>query len=302
MIPQALTQPLRTSARARLPAPQTRQFVTHEVLRLIRRTAVGQASLRAFRLQAPSGCVNNSRSMREALVNGLMEQGRLTGPAANEEKWNQTLSRWLGLARPTVEHTVISAEQLMRLNQRHGPLVLTLHGALAPGQGEDRYTKHHAVVLIASFEADDVRVGILLDGNDLQRNPAIDRIAQWLASQAPDIDLSQLSPEDLEQINSDSLTSPDHAKGDHGATDPDVLQAAFRLVDLDALVARAEQQFLQKNQFAMADGAHSERPNLLEGDGSLSTQGDPIPSDVLDELRQAIRQAPELIERFEPEL
>lgn len=292
MIPKALTQQLPSSAWARLPAPQTRQFVTHEVLRLIRRTAVGQASVKAFRFQTPSDCVNNSRAMREALVNSLMEQGLLTGPTPNEEKWNQTLCRWLGLARPTVERTLPSAEQLMRLNQHHGPLVLTLHGALPPGQGDDRYTKHHAVVLIASFEVDGARVGILLDGNDLQRNPAIDRIAHWLATQDREVDLSQLTLEGLEHINSDPI-----------ASDTDVLQAAFRLVDLDALVARAEQRFLQTGQFATADGAHSERPNLLEGDGSLSTRGDPIPADVLAELRQAIRQEPKLIETFEePEL
>lgn len=291
MIPPALSPPLRTPAWTRLPAPQTRQFVTHEVLRLIRRTAVGQASLQAFRFQAPSDCVSNSRSMREALVNSLIETGHLVGPTPDKEEWGQTVSRWLGLARPTVERTVISAEQLMRLNHHHGPLVLTLHGALAPGQGDDRYTRHHAVVLIASFEMDGTRVGILLDGNDLQRNPAIDRIAQWLATQEREIDLSQLTLEDLERINSDPI-----------APDTDVLQAAFRLVDLDALVARAEQRFLQKGQFATADGAHSEVPNLLEGDGSLSTRGDPIPADVLAELRQAIRQEPQLVERLSPEL
>lgn len=302
MIPPALSPPLRTSAWTRLPAPQTRQFVTHEVLRLIRRTAVGQASLQAFRFQAPSDCVSNSRSMREALVNSLMAQGQLTGPAQEEETWGQVVRHWLGLARPTVERTVISAEQLMQLNQRHGPLVLTLHGALPPGQGDDRYTRHHAVVLIASFEGDGTRVGLLLDGNDLQRNPAIDRIAQWLAEQDRDIDLSDLTLEDLERINS-ARTTPDPTQGEDGTTATDVLQAAFRLVDLDALAARAEQQFLQKSQFAMADGAHSERPNLLEGDESLRTVGDPIPADVLAELRQAIRQAPQLIETLEePEL
>jgi hypothetical protein len=115
MIPKALNQQLPTSAWARLPAPQTRRFVSHEVLRLIRRTDLGEASLKAFRFQAPSDCVNNSRAMREALVNSLMEKGLLTGPTPNEEKWNQTLCRWLGLARPTVERTLPSAEQLMRL-------------------------------------------------------------------------------------------------------------------------------------------------------------------------------------------
>lgn len=280
MIPKALTQQLPTSAWARLPAPQTRQFVTHEVLRLIRRTAVGLASVKAFRFQTPSDCVNNSRAMREALVNSLMEQGLLSGPAPNEEKWNQTLCRWLGLARPAVERTLPSAEQLMRLNQRHGPLVLTLHGALPPGQGDDRYTKHHAVVLVASFDADGTRVGILLDGNDLQHNPAIDRIAQWLATQEHATDLSQLTLEDLERINSTPITA-DLTQGEDGTPDTDALQAAFRLVDLDALVARAEQRFLQKGQFAVADGALSERPNLVEGDGSLAKAAAELEEEML---------------------
>jgi hypothetical protein len=301
MIPQAISPPLRNTPWVRLPTPQTRQFVNHEVLRLIRRTVVGEASLKAFRFQAPSDCVSNSRLVREALVNSLIETGHLIGPTPDKEKWGQTVSRWLGLARPTVERTVISGEQLIRINRQHGPLVLTLHGALPPGQGDDRYTKHHAVVLIASFEMDGTQVGILLDGNDLQRNPAIDRIAQWLAAQEQVADLSQLTLEDLERINS-APTTADLTQGEDGAPPTNVLQAAFRLVDLGALVARAEQQLRQTGQFAMADGAHSERPNLLECDGSLSTQGDPIPSDVLDELRQAIRQAPQLIERFEPEL
>lgn len=284
-----------------LPMPRSRQFVTREVLRLLRSTEIGEASLKAFRFQAPANCVGNSRRMREALVQGLIEQGRLTSPTPEQESWGQTVRRWLGLARLTDWRSVRSGEQLMRLNQRHGPLVLTLQGALAPGQGDDTYTRHHAVVLIASFSVDSTRVGILLDGNDLQHNPAIDRIAQWLASQEQPIDLSQLALEDLERINSDSSASPDNAQGQAHVQGTDVLQAAFRLVDLDALVAHSEQQYLQKEQFAIAEGARSERPNLLEVEESLNARGDWIPSQVLAELRQAIQQDPQLVERLEPE-
>lgn len=302
MIPQALTQPLRTLASARLPTPQTRRFVSHEVLRLIRRTDLGEASLKAFRFQAPSDCLANSRRIRDALVQNLIEQGLLMGPSPDQENWGETVRRWFGLPRQTDERGVTSAEQLMRLNQRHGPLVLTLQGALAPGQGDDIYTRHHAVVLIASFSVDSARVGILIDGNDLQHNTAINRIAHWLTSQGQHMHLSQLTLEDLERINSDSTTQPDSAQGEDHVQGTDVLQTAFRLVDLDALVARSEQRYLQKEQFAIADGAHSERPNLLEGDRSLSTSDESIPAEVLTELRQAIRQNPQLVERFEPEL
>lgn len=302
MIPKALTQQLPTSAWARLPAPQTRRFVSHEVLRLIRRTDLGEASLKAFRFQAPSDCLANSRRIRDALVQNLIEQGLLMGPSPDQENWGQTVRRWFGLPRQTDERGVTSAEQLMRLNQRHGPLVLTLQGALAPGQGDDTYTRHHAVVLIASFSVDSARVGILIDGNDLQHNTAINRIAHWLTSQGQHMHLSQLTLEDLERINSDSTTQPDSAQGEDHVQGTDVLQTAFRLVDLDALVARSEQRYLQKEQFAIADGAHSERPNLLEGDRSLSTSDESIPAEVLTELRQAIRQNPQLVERFEPEL
>lgn len=301
MIPNTIA-PSR-AAWVRLPAPQTRQFVSREVLRLIRSSDLGRLSESVFRFQAPSDCIRNSRQMREALVNGLLEQGQLSAPGPGQDSWGQIVRGWLGLPRQPETKGLVSGEQLMQLNQRHGPLVLTLQGAVQPGQGDDRYTRHHSVVLIASFEADTTRVGILLDGNDLQRNPAIDRIAQWLASQESDIDLSQLTPQDLERINAAPSREPEG--GDHSATEPDtdVLQAAFRLVDLDSLVAQAEQRFLQQTQFALADAAHSERPNLVQADTSLSATSPVMPPEVLAELRQAIGQDPQLIERFpEPEL
>ena len=301
MIPSPIT-PIRAATGFRLPSPRTRHFVSREVLRLIGSTHLGRLCESAFRFQAPSDCIRNSRLARDAVVKGLLDQGQLTAPSTAQDKWVQIVRGWLGLPRQLQTHSVISGEQLKQLNQRHGPLVLTLQGAVPPGQGDDRYSRHHAVVLIASFSVDSARVGILIDGNDLQHNPAINRIAHWLTSQGQHMHLSQLTLEDLERINSDSTTQPDSAQGEDHVQGTDVLQTAFRLVDLDALVARSEQRYLQKEQFAIADGAHSERPNLLEGDRSLSTSDESIPAEVLTELRQAIQQNPQLVERFEPEL
>ena len=293
MIPSPIT-PIRAATGFRLPSPRTRHFVSREVLRLIGSTHLGRLCESAFRFQAPSDCIRNSRLARDAVVKGLLDQGQLTAPSTAQDKWVQIVRGWLGLPRQLQTHSVISGEQLKQLNQRHGPLVLTLQGAVPPGQGDDRYSRHHAVVLIASFDCEATRVGILLDGNDLQRNPAIDRIAQWLAFEDKDIDLSQLTPQDLQRINA-APTS------DESATD--VLQTAFRLVDLDALVARAERHFLRQTALALPDAAHSEHPNLVKADISLSATVQAIPPEVLAELRQAIGQDPQLVERFqEPEL
>lgn len=190
-----------TALSAGHPCPPHRGFTQLAILRLLDATPVGQASRQTIRFQQDCDCVSNTQRMQEDLQAALMAQGILQRPESIERLPWAKLQQWMfGAANRRVE-LAKESRRLIELNARHGPLALVLHGAIPQGQGEGVYQNHHAVVLLATWCCGDRPLGLLLDGNDRQQNPAIEAIRAWQRASGDQRPLQELGPQDLEQIN-----------------------------------------------------------------------------------------------------
>lgn len=286
MIPKTLTSTRQLSPWVNVPAPQTRHFVSREALRLIRSTPVGEAALSAFQFQQGALCEANSRRMQWVLTSILVGKGVAWRPEFD------TGSDATSLA------PIGSTEDLLKVNAKFGPLVLTLFKALQPDQGADIYTRHHCVVLLCSFEHKGKKLGLLLDGNDLQCNPVMVRLQQWLKDEGKGRRLADLSSKELTQIGRSWASASNN--------EPDLHQTAFRLVDLEHMVQRSQ-----------ADKTTQPTPRWWEWLIGTPTQTDmrwatyymglqpPMSAEAIEELKSLIDENPSLVEPVmppEPEL
>lgn len=277
MIPSTAAQASRASPWVRLPAPHTREFVSREALHLIASTPLGKAALTAFRFQWPGLCEANSLRMQWMLTSILAAEG-----LASKHEFDpadERTSRW----------PVDTAQDLLRFNAGCGPLVLTLFKALPPDQGSEVYSRHHCVVLLASFKHRDRCLGLLLDGNDLQSNPAVERLRQWLREEGRGRQLQDLCSEELLQIGKDWA--------EQGNPETELHQTAFRLVDLDQLIRLSRAEEAKQPPAGWWDWLLDKTPRTqMRWAKCFKSHAPAISPETLDELKALIDQHPDLVE------
>lgn len=263
----ALACPLSAVAR---PAPAARPYITRSALAVLRETRIGQVAQEAFRFQRHGRCWENVTTMTHDVIDGLRARGLL--------KRNPALT-WLarrvlpdeGLAplgrTPTLQ-------DLRRIQDCHGAVHLSSSNTLQPGQGEDVYQTFHSNVLLAVVPMQGCTVGLLLEGNDRQDNPATQLLHRTRRDLGDDRPLHMLSPRDLKAVT-------DLAREQLGSG-VDVMQAAFRFVDMDQFLrasARSQpahvmvdpagrrfvdQTFLADREVRLLQQAMQEDPSLVE--------------------------------------
>lgn len=283
-----------TALSAGHPCPPHRGFTQLAILRLLDATPVGQASRQTIRFQQDCDCVSNTQRMQEDLQAALMAQGVLQRPESIERLPWAKLQQWMfGAANRRVE-LAKESRRLIELNARHGPLALVLHGAIPQGQGEGVYQNHHAVVLLATWCCGDRPLGLLLDGNDRQQNPAIEAIRAWQRASGDQRPLQELGPQDLEQIN-DALAAQQVDASDASL---DLFQFAYRVVDLDTMLQRAQAHYqaaLQSAQGALLEPVEP-YPNSVSYDPGCLLRTALLSPTLVESLNAAIEQDACLVE------
>ncbi|MES2532485.1 MAG: hypothetical protein V4636_15710 [Pseudomonadota bacterium] len=227
---QIQTRPPGTTApawAAPLGDPQARTFVSHELMERLAQTRFNQSAPidTVFSLQKPADCMVTSQKMHQALT-----------PAASE------------VVRPLrVRHPCVSE---IEDHCRSGPAMLTVYGLLASDQGGHAagYPFHHAVVVL-----DVIRVGpdarpvaIVIDPNDLQRNPVMDALVDVIGKHTLDERIraadtgqplwSLLSRDELERVDARLQQASTLAPLSRG-------QLPYRALDLVSLIEASDTRF-----------------------------------------------------------
>lgn len=211
------------------PARRLVDLATYQVLDA---TPAGQAVRRAFRFQRPADCVAHHETLRDELAQSLEEQGAVqVTPRPVTQRHARLpglLGRWIPAPRLTCIRHPAAASQLHALCERHGPLHLVLHG-LAERRGEDpTYRTHHSAVLMATLNHGGRVLGLLVDGNDRQRNAPVQLLRLLAAARGEPRLLSEWTPAELAE--SSRFVMAGACPGDPPL--PAVHQAAWRIVDL----------------------------------------------------------------------
>ncbi len=216
---------------ARAGAP-VRHLVDIASFRLLDATPAGQAVRRAFRFQRPGDCVSHHETLRDELAHALQAQGVARTASTPLARRNPTALVPFGLWFPPPRLACIrqprDARLLHALCERHGPLHLVLHG-LAERQGQDgAYRTHHAAVLMATLRHGGRIIGLVVDGNDRQRNAPLQVLRLLAAARGDARPLAEWTPAELAASN--RLGEGSARPGD--PPPPPVHQAAWRIVDL----------------------------------------------------------------------
>lgn len=269
----------------------TRTFVNLAVYRILVASPAGRAAIEAFTIQRPQDCVSNAQDIRHAVAHLLAAAGLLLRPPAPERSWWRKLfgrPQPRHVAEPLTPKWEIDAHAVAALCERHGPMVLVVHGILSSAQGGRDYPLHHAVVLLATFVHQGRIIGVVVDGNDLQSNPAIEAARAHL-SRSGKRKLHELTREDFEAINRELA-----ARGEP----LDVYQMAFRLVDLEGLVQRAKAAYARRVLETVDEMGTRGMQNRASYSVQSQVTGEILDSAVRAELEQAVAASPELVERF----
>ncbi len=253
------------------PGSTTRRgYISDRVLEVLRPTPAGRAGLQALRFQPYAHCFPNTtamtgRAMEVLLAGGDGHRNRLVAWLASQMLPNQGLAQM---------NPPVTAAALATLNARHGPLQLVTYHGLQPGQGGDAYRDFHAVVKLASFDHGGRQVALLLDGNDRQSNPAMHALRTWMRADGDARDPGQLDNPQLQAV--DARMRADRPGG------PSLFQAAFRLVDLEQMLA----------------ASHATSPPFANGDPGMKMRAPMLPPAAVDALRQALDEDPGQVETF----
>lgn len=271
-----------------------RGFTQLATLGLLDTSPLGQACRKVVRFQKESDCVGNAQRIQWSLQAELIAQNLLHRPQAMTRLPWSKLQQWMfGSCNRRVE-MARKVPRLVELNERHGPLMLVLHGALPAGDGAQIYPNHHALVLLATWRNGGRQFGLLIDGNDQQRNASIAAIKAWQIAHDDARPLDELSPQDLQRISEDTRQQADTAQ------EPilDTFQFAYRLVDLGAMLERAQTHYqaaLQRAQDVLLEPVEP-YPNSVAYDPECLLRTPLLSADLLDSLNAAIEQDASLVE------
>lgn len=285
-----------------------RTLVSTKALTVLRRLPWVKAAGDRYLLQPPAQCVDHTDRLQDLLIRSLCTQGQLQlTPAADEaaggaahlaegdERWRirpyvaPTPFPHIEDDRPAPRIAVKrqpDATFIADLIANHGPVTITPHGALAPGQGGDAYAEHHALLVLQTFMHGGRHIAVVLDANNLQQNEIMDAVRQHasdLGLSAEDLSVSELK--DAERL------LPAHLQID---------QLPFRLIDLDGLLDASARKHAESNQ-APAHGKPSSKarfPDTVRWVSNARVVVDPLPAEAADALH-ALCDEPGAIERFD---
>jgi hypothetical protein len=218
------------------PAQQTRQYVSWSVLRVLQRSPWAAALVRNFQFQRPGECVANAEVMQQNVLHALHSQQHVEIASSSDADRGllKRLQQLLGVPQapeldreyrhdPTVDEIVDMVEQ-------HGPCVLSLARMLPADQGGTQYAGHHAVLAIGTFKSQGRCWAVVLDGNDLQSHPFMERVRVY-ADKYHDGYLEAITEGDLSAIQTEM----------EQAGEPwDSNQVVYSLIDLDKSVSQAD--------------------------------------------------------------
>ncbi len=268
-----------------------RTFISRRVLEILRPTALGDAAIRSFRFQKPASCHENCFQMTLAVNQRLVTRGLM---ARRQPQQAPTLVR-MPQEPATASAPPLDVGTVRRVQDLHGPVQLETRHTLRHGQGGELYENFHATVVLATFERESRTVALLLDGNDHQVNPAVLAFAHWALRTVGMRWPSQFGPADFQDYNAQRRLAP------AADAEPDLHQAAFRLVDLGEMLAVSQRNPHEKQSLAMPDGSVVQipyRPTGLYADPGVSVQQPLLAPETEEALRTALREEPGAVERF----
>lgn len=223
-----LTPPAATGARA---------YVSDEALGHLRKVRIGEAAVQAYSLQRPHRCWDNTASMHRRIVDRLVDQQVLTRHPL--QSWLRPFDPDQGLKKIDAVKSAKNPEGVLTLDivksclDERGVIHLTGFNALQPGQGGEGYTDFHSCVLLGIFnDAGGRPVGLVVDGNDRQDNPAMRELRRLMTAQGDTRPLSALQAKDFEHYA--RLAFERQGNGE------DPRQMAFRFVRIDDWLAAGQ--------------------------------------------------------------
>ncbi|MBL0418863.1 hypothetical protein JI739_00750 [Ramlibacter sp. AW1] len=245
-----------------------RGYVGEPVLRALEGTPIGLASRKAFRIQRFADCVHNTTRMTGQMVESLATMKQL---GCVRTAWLRPHPHFL-----TELGEAPTAERLEQLGTLRGPLQLVSFHGLQPGQGEQDYRHIHAVVQVATLRHGGRTLGVLLDGNNYQSNPAIQALA--------DLRKAEAGWRRLPDLDEADLLAADRAIQARRPGAPRVHQLAYRLVDLAQMLAAST----------------STAPALVRFNPGWEMVRPALSPHAADQLRAAVDADPSQVESFAP--
>jgi hypothetical protein len=287
------------------PFMQIRSFIDDRMLEAIKRTPSGYASIDAFRIQGPNDCVGNSARMQASIKDKLVAE-RVLEKAQKEATARAWMKLW-GMGACAKEQQRIefpTVDQIVELCASHPPVFMCMQALIPEEQGRYGYPLHHAAVMLFTFKVDGEDIAVVLDGNHLQSNPAMTEIENYLHDLGGDRTPASLTEQDWANIN--ERIRRKRAKDGLG-TLKDVKQMGYRFLHLPTLVAASNDKYwgLKTNPLLRAlaydktEHDSQYQPNYVEADTTHKVCVEMLPLDVENELIEAVRQSPHLIERFD---
>lgn len=239
------------------PGQQTRRYVSWSVLRVLQRSPWAAALVRNFQFQRPGDCVTNSEVMQQNILHALHSQRQIEIAAGSDGGggWLLRLQQRLGVTKapeldreyrhdPTVDDIIDMVEQ-------HGPCVLSLARMLPADQGGTQYAGHHAVLVIGTFKAEGRNWAVVLDGNDLQSHPLMERVRAY-ADKYHGGHLEAITEGDLSAIQTEMKQAGEAW---------DSQQTVYSLMDLDNSVSEADKAYrAYKTDLIMNNGCSDLAP------------------------------------------
>lgn len=269
----------------------SRSYISREALRALDASPAGRAGRAAFRFQDSQDSISAAFDMTRRALDAAAGEGIVQQPARKTGLLSR-LATALGGSGLSTSKATVSAEAIMALNERHGPVQVILHDMLQPGQGAQSHPRMHSAVVLASYMDNGKRIGVLVDSNHDQANAVMKELRGWMKDAGDTRRLGELGPDDFAAF--------DKARG--AATGLALHQAAFRLVDLDQMVDAAKAA-LERTAIRTPLGGEGGSfvpylPNMIDYDRSARATAPMLPEPARSDLVQATRHDPSLVEQF----
>ena len=311
-----------------------RHFVTQEVRQLLMNSSMYRVLARLYNFQRSGACVQNAEDMHSAYIKSLAEEGNVrpvpdrpgtsTSEAAQKgdslvdsarqfmrklqlpfrpepgsEDWREFQLNYSEKLDPTVEDIVKHVAE-------SGAVVYNAADILPEIETVDKdgavsYSSHHQVLVTRTFEYKGSVYGICSDGNDLQKNPVMPYFIRY--AEQHKIPLDELTNEDHKEIQ--RIIDQENPAGDLH-----VDQVKLTIVNLTEAVERSDKKYRDDRVYRAGNtqGLTSpppvvHYPNYIAWASNVQVVKEPIPSEVLDEIKKSIDKNPQYVvfHKFEEE-
>lgn len=240
------------------PGQQTRQFVNRPVLNVLRRSPWAETLVHNYQFQSPGECVSNSEVMQAHILHALHRRHQIEIAGSSDPSGGllHRLEQMLGsIKTPELDREYRhdpTVEDIVHLVEQHGPCVLALARMLASDQGGAQYAGHHAVLVIGTFLVDGRNWALVLDGNDLQNNPIMERVRAY-ADKYHDGHLERMTEGDLSVVQMEM---------DRAGEPRDSDQLVYSFIDLDKAVPEADKAYRAYRRDLAMNGGRSDLPPI----------------------------------------